>query len=187
MVWLYILVALCVFSALILFAPIGLMVEYKDHFKIKVKFMGINIPVLTPGGNKKKIKATKARPKKEKKKPKRDVLKSIGNIGKLLKASKEAIVSIAKNIKINTLKLVLYVGAEDAAETAIKYGQASAVVYPALSVINTLSKPKNILVNIIPNFPSEKINVDFKINLKSSIFNLIVLAITLFRKYKEII
>lgn len=185
MVWLYILLALCAFLALILFSPIGLTVEYKEQFKIKVKLMGI--PFSVPIGKNKNEKATPPSSKKEKSKSKKDILKSIGNIGKILKASKEAIVSVAKNIKINTLKLVLYVGAEDAAETAIKYGQASAVIYPTLSVINTLSKPQKILVNIIPNFPSEKINVDFKINLKSSIFNLVVLAITLFKKYKEII
>lgn len=193
MIWLYTAAVFLIFLILILFAPINLIIEYKKQLKIAVKFMGIPFSINFKNKKKNKQETNIVTPKKKenkkgkkKNRSQKNVLKLMGNFGKLLKIAKESIVSVAKKIKINRLRLILYIGSEDAADTAIKYGQANAIVYPTLSIINTLSKPKRILVNIIPNFPSEKIETDFKIDIKSSIFNLATLAIKLFKKYKEI-
>ncbi len=185
MAWLYTLTVLFTILILILFAPINVIFEYNENSKIKIKFMGIPFPAFS--NISKKNKSPNQATRKSKKRPTKDILKSIGNIGNLLKVAKDSLVCVSKKISIDTLRLVLCIGAEDAAEAAIKYGQASAIVYPTLSIINALSKPKELFINIVPNFPNEKINIDFKIKLKSSIFNLVALAIILFKKYKEII
>lgn len=188
MVLLYILLILILFLALVLFAPINLVIEYNEHLKIKVKFWGIPFPVYSGGKKKKITEKIEKKPKKRSKKrsTKKNVVLSIKKIGVLLNSAKDSICQIAKKIKINTLKLILYIGADDTAETAIRYGQASAIIYPVVSIINTLSKPEETIINIIPNFPSEKINADFKIDIKSSVFNILVLVIILFRNYKKI-
>lgn len=188
MVLLYILLILILFLALILFAPINLVIEYNEHLKIKIKFWGIPFPVYSGGKKKKITEKIEKKPKKRSKKhsAKKDIMLSIRKVGIILKSTQDSLRQVAKKIKINTLKLILYIGADDAAENAIRYGQASAIIYPAVSIINTLSKPEETIINIIPNFPSEKINADFKIDIKSSVFNILVLVIILFRNYKKI-
>lgn len=174
---------------LILFTPINLVIEYKKHLAIKIKLFGIPVVSLSNHKKKQKFRKKEKRPERnpEKKKNKKDIIVSIKKIGLIVKSIPESAREIAKKIKINTLRLILYIGAEDAAETAIKYGQASALVYPVVSAVNSLSKPKETEVSVIPNFPSDKINADFKIDIKSSIFSMMMLAIVLFKKYKEIV
>ncbi len=184
MVWLHTIIILVAFFILILFSPINLTIKYSNHLDIKIKLIGIPFPVYS--NQHKESRPMRSSKNKIKKHSKKDILKSLENVGKLLKISKKAIVYTAKKVKINTLKLILYIGAEDAAKTAIRYGQANAIIYPTLAIINTISVPKKTLINIIPNFPNEKIDIDFKISLKSSTFNLLTLAIMLFKKYKEI-
>lgn len=185
MVWLYIFLVMVLLLALILFTPINFTLEYKKHLKIKIRFFGIPIPVFS--GNKKKQHRKSRKKTTEKHSSKKDIILSIKKIGILLKSSREAISQIFKKIKIRSLKIILRVGANDAAETAIRYGQANAIIYPALSIINNLSKPEKAMVNIVPNFPSEKTDIDFKVDIKSSVFNLLALAVILFKKYKELI
>lgn len=186
---LYILLIIILFLALVLFVPINFIIEYKDHLKIVIKFVGIGFCVYSGSKKERSVNKNKIekKPKKRFKKCnfKKDIIMSLKKSGIILKSTQYSIRQIAKKIEIRTLKLILYIGAEDAAETAIKYGQANALVYPIISIVDNLSKPKEIIVNIIPNFPSEKTNADFKIDMKSSIFKILALIIILFRNYKK--
>ncbi len=187
MIWLYVLFVLLIALLLILFVPINLVVKYNGKLKIKMKFMGI--PLSIPSFNinsAKDIKNKKIKKRKKKKHSPKNIWNTAKKIGIILKAAKKTITCVAKKIKIHSLKLILYVGDKDAAAAAIKYGQANAAIYPILSALDNISPPKKTNVKIIPDFLSEKVTADFKIDIKSSIFNLLALVILIFREYKKL-
>lgn len=188
MIWLYVLFVLLIALLLILFVPINLVIEYNGKLKIKMKFMGI--PLSIPSfniNNTKNNKNKKIKKSNKKKHSPKNIWNTAKKIGIILKAAKKTIPCVAKKIKIHSLKLILYVGDKDAAAAAVKYGQANAAIYPILSALDNISPPKKSSVKIIPDFLSEKVNADFKIDIKSSIFNLLALIILIFREYKKII
>ena len=112
-------------------------------------------------------------------------MKKLELLSKILLITKDTIKKIAKNISFKKFKLIVKIGLSDAANTAIKYGQASAFLYPLLEIIKEIFNPKNFVVNVVPDFLNEKIEVDFECEFRGNIFNIIfVLVFVISRCYK---
>lgn len=189
MLWLYILLGIALFVALVMFIPITLRASYKEEFwcAVYIGFVKLQLVPAKPKKEKKK-KVKKQTPKTEQ--PKKATEKKPSLIKKygiewllnLMKRVAELAVSALQDffshILIKKLLLSISVAGDDAADTAIKYGKYCAVVYPAVGTIVRVVKCKGYGVDINPNF-SEKaeteINFDFVARV--FVFRLVALAV----------
>lgn len=189
MLWLYILLGIALFVALVMFIPITLRASYKENFwcAVYIGFVKLQLVPAKPKKEKKK-KVKKQTPKTEQ--PKKATEKKLSLIKKygiewllnLIKKVAELAVSALQDffshILIKKFSLSISVAGDDAADTAIKYGKYCAVVYPAVGTIVRVVKSKGYGVDINPNF-SEKaeteINFDFVARV--FVFRLVALAV----------
>lgn len=189
MLWLYILLGIALFVALVMFIPITLRASYKEKFwcAVYIGFVKLQLVPAKPKKEKKK-KVKKQTPKTEQ--PKKATEKKPSLIKKygiewllnLIKSVAELAVSALQDffthILVKKLSLSISVAGDDAADTAIKYGKYCAVVYPAVGTIVRVVKCKGYGVDINPNF-SEKaeteINFDFVARV--FVFRLVALAV----------
>lgn len=189
MLWLYILLGIALFVALVMFIPITLRASYKEDFwcAVYIGFVKLQLVPAKPKKEKKK-KVKKQTPKTEQsKKPtekKPSLIKKYGIewllnlIKKVAELAVSALQDFFSHILVKKLSLSISVAGDDAADTAIKYGKYCAVVYPAVGTIVRVVKCKGYGVDINPNF-SEKaeteINFDFVARV--FVFRLVALAV----------
>lgn len=189
MLWLYILLGIALFVALVMFIPITLRASYKEKFwcAVYIGFVKLQLVPAKPKKEKKK-KVKKQTPKTEqpkkatKKKP--SLIKKYGIewllnlIKRVAELAVSALQDFFSHILIKKFSLSISVAGDDAADTAIKYGKYCAVVYPAVGTIVRVVKCKGYGVDINPNF-SEKaeteINFDFVARV--FVFRLVALAV----------
>lgn len=189
MLWLYILLGIALFVALVMFIPITLRASYKEEFwcAVYIGFVKLQLVPAKPKKEKKK-KVKKQTPKTEQPKKatekKPSLIKKYGIewllnlIKKVAELAVSALQDFFSHILIKKLSLSINVAGDDAADTAIKYGKYCAVVYPAVGTIVRVVKCKGYGVDINPNF-SEKaeteINFDFVARV--FVFRLVALAV----------
>lgn len=189
MLWLYILLGIALFVALVMFIPITLRASYKEKFwcAVYIGFVKLQLVPAKPKKEKKK-KVKKQTPKTEQsKKPtekKPSLIKKYGIewllnlIKRVAELAVSALQDFFSHILIKKFSLSISVAGDDAADTAIKYGKYCAVVYPAVGTIVRVVKCKGYGVDINPNF-SEKaeteINFDFVARV--FVFRLVALAV----------
>lgn len=189
MLWLYILLGIALFVALVMFIPITLRASYKEKFwcAVYIGFVKLQlVPAKPKKEKKKKVKKqtpkTKQTKKATEKKP--SLIKKYGIewllnlIKRVAELAVSALQDFFSHILIKKLSLSISVAGDDAADTAIKYGKYCAVVYPAVGTIVRAVKCKGYGVDINPNF-SEKaeteINFDFVARV--FVFRLVALAV----------
>lgn len=189
MLWLYILLGIALFVALVMFIPITLRASYKEEFwcAVYIGFVKLQLVPAKPKKEKKK-KVKKQTPKTEQPKKatekKPSFIKKYGIewllnlIKKVAELAVSALQDFFSHIMIKKFSLSISVAGDDAADTAIKYGKYCAVVYPAVGTIVRVVKSKGYGVDINPNF-SEKaeteINFDFVARV--FVFRLVALAV----------
>lgn len=180
MLWLYILLGIALFVALVMFIPITLRASYKEEFwcAVYIGFVKLQLVPAKPKKEKKK-KVKKQTPKTEQ--PKKATEKKLSLIKKygiewllnLIKKVAELAVSALQDffshILIKKFSLSISVAGDDAADTAIKYGKYCAVVYPAVGTIVRVVKSKGYGVDINPNF-SEKAETEINFDFTARIF-----------------
>ena len=167
MLWLYILLGIVLFIALVMFIPITLRASYKEEFwcAVYIGFVKLQLVPAKPKKEKKKKKAKKQTQKTEQPKKatekKPSLIKKYGIewllnlIKKVAELAVSALQDFFSHILVKKLSLSISVAGDDAADTAIKYGKYCAVVYPAVGTIVRVVKCKGYGVDINPNF-SEK-------------------------------
>ena len=173
MLWLYILLGIVLFIALVMFIPITLRASYKEEFWCAV-YIGFVKLQLVPAKPKKEKKKKTEQPKKEtEKKP--SLIKKYGVewllnlIKKVAELAVSALQDFFSHILVKKLSLSISVAGDDAADTAIKYGKYCAVVYPAVGTIVRVVKCKGYGVDINPNF-SEKAETEINFDFAARIF-----------------
>ena len=91
-----------------------------------------------------------------------------------------------RKIKIKYLCLKISVAGEDAFETAIKYGQASAAIYPAFNGLQEFLNIKKLNLLVEPDFKSFQSKVFFKTCFRTNIFSLLVVTIGFIKSYTSL-
>ena len=152
--------------AIVLACPVIVDIQFKDSFVVKIKILGIPITVFP---QKEKTQSEEEKEKTGKFSKIKGILESKGLSG-LLDFFKELAGVAAGTGKKLFSHLVIYqllvdiaISNEDAAKTAIQYGQACAVVYPAMSMITTVAKCKQSHVCVIADFDDKKTKADFRL------------------------
>ena len=165
MVGWYILIGIILFIALILIIPVGVDVGFEDDLwaKLKIGFVSITLYPPKPEKPKKEKKKKKKEKKKEEKEEepeekKTNLIKEKG-IGWLIEFIRQAAIiargvlrDFFKHLKIKTLNISITYAGTDADDTAVKYGYFCLSVYPAVSILTSISKCKNYGVDIAPDF-----------------------------------
>lgn len=180
MLWLYILLGIALFVALVMFIPITLRASYKEDFwcAVYIGFVKLQLVPAKPKKEKKK-KVKKQTPKTEQPKKatekKPSLIKKYGIewllnlIKKVAELAVSALQDFFSHIMIKKFSLSISVAGDDAADTAIKYGEYCAVVYPAVGTIVRVVKSKGYGVDINPNF-SEKAETEINFDFAARIF-----------------
>ena len=92
-----------------------------------------------------------------------------------------------KLIRIEMLSLKSQIGTDDAMNTALSYGSASAVLYNSLGVFEKQVKIKHMDIDFQPDFTQEKIFIEFTSIIRTKIYNVFGLAVLALRRAWPII
>lgn len=172
MIALYIILAIIAFFVLLLSVRFRIETEYIDNFTVRIKWLFLNFTIY-PLPPKKDKKAKKEKPQKEQtekeideavetvKKP-NPFKKFYDNQGyegviQLIKDTSDALGTLGKGFKkhfiITDLYLWLVISKnQDAAATAIEYGNVCKDVFPAMGLVCSTMKVKKYDVSIEPDF-----------------------------------
>ncbi len=172
-----VIISIIVLIAFLLFSRVKLIVGYSGKFDYKIKYLFITYS----------IKAKKTGQAKQKQKPAQKI--SLSQIHTFLELferfkddAKKIFVKIKNKIRIDLLKIELSIGGDDPAQTAMTYGGACAVVFPAVSALEVFINIKRKKVFIDPAFNGES-NIVFdcliSIRLGSAIAAGIVSAVSI--------
>ncbi|MCR4925115.1 MAG: DUF2953 domain-containing protein [Clostridiales bacterium] len=202
MIFLYILLAIVLLFVIILNIKVHLIAEYDEKIYFTIKYAFFKFELL-PVDSKKKKKAIEEQtiepPKEQTAKPakaKRNILKDfyeaegIDGILLLLKKTAEIMSGFFKHFFkhfiVEDLFLDIKVASTDAANTALKYGKISSVVFASVGTICANAKVKKYNVNVSPDFLDNKTTGQFysKCSFRPSVLiNAgIVMAVKLFFK-----
>lgn len=191
MIWICVLSVVLLVLLIILFIPFNIVIKYIDKLSIEVSVAGI------------KFKRRKIKSKTSYKSSngsnsslkndffyvlkKRGFVKSFKMFYDILDASRDVFVKLMKNVIINNLKLIVKVGSTNSALTAIRYGQVSSIVYPTVSLVNSVCSPKELLLQVSPDFNGQKITFELEISISGNVFRMIPVFFLAVKKYKEFV
>lgn len=163
----YILLGIAALLCLILFAPVTFRFYYREQPRLIVRVWGVPLHLLPQKEKKPKKKKQKEREEKQEETAS-SFLKSLGDsfrkdglgatlhwLGRLAGLLKTAAGRMLRAVTVRHLRLELRVPGEDAAATAVHYGQVCAVAYPALTLLYAGMRIKERTVRIGPDFAGE--------------------------------
>ena len=199
MIALVVIGAIVALVVILLFLPLTMDLTYEGDLFIKLKYLGIT--VFDDQKSEKKKQKKQKDGKKQDKQPEDDNFlkrsyKQRGLLGTIkfccsvLKIVIENIPAIVKRFKFRKLRVDLTVAGDDAANTAIKYGEVCAVVYPVVTLLQSLIDLKPQQINVSVDF--DKTESEFKgtVLARASVIYWIIIIYSMFKeienlKYKE--
>ena len=203
---LYIILGILAFILILLMLPFRVKVEYEDEVHIRIGFAFLNFTVL-PQKPKKPRKPKKSRKKKkpdENKKPETKPEKKKKNpileykdkhgleglldlIREIVHIVVDLLKGLAKHLKISDLVINAVIAGEDSADTAMKYGYACSVIYPAVSLLENKAVLKKHKEDISAGFLAEKTVIEFRFTAKIRVLFILAAVIpSLFKFLKTI-
>lgn len=183
----YLILIIFALLAFILFMPIDFCINYDKKWNIKIKILGLKFKIPSFKSKNKKSKSDSSGFKNAFQNLKsRGWIGSIKYISSVILLMGKTVKIFLRKIKIKHLSLRVSVSGEDAFETAIKYGQASGVIYPACNYLKELMNIKELNLLVEPDFKSFQSNVFFKTRFRTNIFNLLVVTIGFIKSYASL-
>lgn len=184
-----VLLILLIILSLILFLPIRVVIKYPNETVFKLIIFGI--PVKIPKGKKSKDSKSSSNSEKSERKvfetfKKRGFVKSMKMLYNILSACSEALKKLMSEITVNKFKVLIKTGAHDSASAAIRYGQASAVFYPLLSLFNSVASPKEFFAEIRPDFSDNGLSANIELDFSSNIFRMLCVFFVVIKKYRKL-
>ncbi|MCH5211978.1 MAG: DUF2953 domain-containing protein [Oscillospiraceae bacterium] len=167
--------------------------EIEQDFSLKYGFIRIGGPKKDRQPDKKetvqKDKTDKKEKNKEDKKENKKAVSPkdiIAFVRENISAIKETIYAVLgymfkRMVKINKLRIKLVLGVDDAMETALIFGAASAFIFNVIGVMDRKMRLKKHITEIKPAFDDPHIFAETEIKLSTSIGRIIMLAIIALR------
>ena len=159
--------------------------EFVNDYKIKYGFITIK---------KKKQKShneteTDSAPKKKTKNKPSNIIRFIKtNIKDIKRLISDVLKYTSKKLVIiEMLSLKSHIGTDDAMNTALSYGSASAVLYNSLGALEKQVMIKHMDIDFQPDFTQEKIFIEFTSIIRTKIYNVFGLAVLALRRAWPII
>lgn len=188
MIALYILGAILLLCFLVLFCPVGVVIEFEEKFSYKIKFAGFTVFPKSA----KKINKEKSDTQKEPTKNFFEILKDkkgfVGAIKELFGFFADCFVPLKeflRFVKFNKIKLDLSVTGDDASSTAINYGSVCAVVYPVLSLFKSIANVRYKKIDISADFENKKSQFVFSARAGVPIVFILIFSYKIFKEYKK--
>lgn len=182
----------------VLFLPVGADIKFKDDFSVKITFIGIKVYEIKPEikkGHKVKTETKEQKPTEKKKNTAKKLFRELKEkhgftsaVKKVMAYLKDCLVhikSLLRHIKIEKIRLNLIYGGNDAADTAVKYGEICSAVYPVLSLLDTAKNISFKKINVASDFQTERADFDFSLSVKSQIYFMLLAAFRLYKTYKN--
>ncbi len=170
MAFLYTLLGIILFIILLFLVPVRVTAHYEDTFEMTVQYGLVKIKLFPKKeGKKKKDKPKKEKPQKDKKKSDKKQKEQKDNIFMTFYKNQgfEAVIQliadamgattgmfggIFRHFVFRELYLEMKITGPDAAATAIKYGQISSAVFPAMGYICSKAKVRKYNIDLSPDF-----------------------------------
>ena len=176
---------------ILLLLPLTLDFAYDGDFCVKVKYSGITI-----FDNKKSEEKAKRKAKKKKsntktsKAPKKDgflkrtykqkgLFGTISYFSDILKIVLKKTSRIIKRLKFRRFKFDLTVATDDAASTAIRYGEVCAAVYPVAALLESMIDLKSKEINVCADFEKNKCEFKSSVLVKSAVIYWLISLISI--------
>jgi hypothetical protein len=142
----------------LLLCRIKIVAGYDGDFEFKIKYLFLTFDI-SPGTGKKEQKpgkkAKKASKQPPKQKPKPDIKRILSLLDEYSELLKKLISDARRHLRIDRLMIRLVINEDDAAQTAILYGKACAVIWPGVAAIGSLVRIKRSEITIAPDFSGE--------------------------------
>lgn len=183
----YLIFIIFVLLVLILFMPVNFCINYDKKWDIEIKILGLKFKIPFFKSKNKKGKNTGSASKNIFQSLKSGGwMCSVKYIHSVILLMGKTVKIFLRKIKIKYLGLKISVSGEDAFETAIKYGQASGIVYPAMNCLKESLNIKEFNLSVEPDFKSFRSKFFFKTCFKANIFNLLVVTIGFIKNYSSL-
>ncbi len=187
---LYILGALVLIIALLLCLPLRVNLKFFEDFYYDIKILGFKVyppkekeeksekPQNTAQKNTEKSLFQKLQEKRGFKGAVKELFSFFGSVLNPLKR-------FLKFIKFRNIKVSLSVAGEDAAKTAIDYGMVCSIVYPVLSLFDSILNVKYKSIDIRSDFEGKKSSFNFELSIKISLIFILIFGYKIFKEYKN--
>lgn len=191
---LYILLALILLLGIALCLPLKVEIKFENNFFIKVEFLKFTLypkkkKTMKKSQNPQKPSTQSAEPKEknlfEKLVDKKGFKGAISELFTFFKAVISPLGKFLKKLKFRKIDVRLSVVGSDAAATAIDYGIVCSVVYPVLSVFESIANAKYKRIDIRSDFEGKKSSFGFSLCVKASVIFILVFGYKIFKEYKN--
>ena len=154
--------------ALLLLARVRLQITWNERFQFKIKYLFFVYRMK----EKKKGKAKT----KEKQPGNRGVSGFVKNFKTVFDMLEPAFKALSRRARVDRLSLELVICEEDAARTALEYGEACAVIFPAEALLENFLPVRRKEIRITPVFGGTQSGVSFFFVLSVSLFAAVAAA-----------
>ncbi len=189
-------VFICVLAILLLL-PLTVDLVYEREFILKIKYLGITLFDNKKTAEPKKSKQAKKTSQDKESSPKKEnfikrtykqkgLLGTIDYFSKVFTMVLKRFWWVAKRFKFRKFNFDLVVATSDAADTAIQYGEVCAVLYPVLSLLQSLIDFKPKQVNISADFDKTKWEFKTSILVKTRALYWIIAAVGLMVQFLKL-
>ena len=173
--WIIIVAAILLVIIVLLFSPVRINMKYHDQMTVFIEYLLFKIQIF-PEKPSKKAKDTE-NDKEEKKLKIVSIEKFLRFMYRVIKFASGILKDIGKKCTINLLDVNIAVGCEDAAQTAIRYGEVCAVVGSVIGIIEGNTPVKKHQINISPDFANAKFSLDLDIIISARLNTLLGILI----------
>lgn len=200
MTFLIILGVILLLLAAILFLPVGVLVKFRDDFRVKIKFAGITVYKINTDETEQPEKKDTEKDKKTEEKDENQAKKlftrlkdkhgfsgAVKSVMSFLLTCLTHIKKLLRHIKVKDIRLNITVGTEDAAKTAVEYGAVCTAVYPVLSLLDTCRNINFKKIAVKSDFTHESADFDFSLTVTMQIFFVLIAAFKILGEYKKFI
>ena len=198
MIILYILLGLLAVILLLLIIPVRMKILFRQYLMIKIYVWGIPIQ-LFPAKEKLKKEVPKKVQKSQVKKAEEETKSFFHDFEQMLKEDgfaatchyyKEIMSLLGKASKqilnaivVDRYQLALHIVGEDAADTAIRYGQLCGVVYPIQAVVESQIKVKKRKLDFKADFNGSKTTIQLELVAHAMPLRLLIIAAKTFFQF----
>ncbi len=166
--------ALCVFIG---FSRVRLLVSYEGAFRFEVGVWIFRLRLPGQPGPK-KTKPQKAKPSKKRAVSKPDSSFFLEHLSELFDLTKKLVSATGRRLVVDRLYINLRIHEDDAASTAIRYGQACALVYTAAGFLEGALRVRKHDIRVTPLFEEGEASAAFSAAFSIRVFSILALAVT---------
>lgn len=174
---------LCLATLLVMLAVsrVRASVSYADGFLFSVRFWFFRFPRVRPkrGGPQKQPRAQKTEKRRKGKTPAfvPDWSFFLSHFSETAELLLKLLRAVGRRVTVNLFLVDLRVRGDDAADTAIRYGQACGVVYTAAGALRSLVRVRRCEVSVIPLFQGGEAGATVQVELSMRVFSILTLLI----------